>query len=238
VGARAREARDGSLNTSDRLTDIAIQLAFFDVDGTLKAERDPYLYLHRQLGTEEQGLASLEMFERGEIDYDEWGQLDAQLWAGQEAARITRLLADIPWTPGARQVITALRQAGVKIALISSGLDLHVNPVAAEIDAAFAFANQLCVADGHLTGELRILVPQWGKGDVVGQVMAQSGLSAPDCIAVGDGLADVAMFERVGWSVAVAPDDERVRAGASLTLDEPDLTPLVSILARDFLRFR
>jgi len=211
---------------------MPIQLAFFDVDGTLKAERDPYLYLHRQLGTEEQGLNSLKMFERGEIDYDEWGQLDAQLWAGQKAAYVTHLLASIPWMPGARQLVKTLRRAGVQIALISSGLDLHVNQVADEIGAAFAFANQLCVADGYLTGELRIRVPQWGKGELVEQVMAETGLSAPDCIAVGDGRSDAAMFERVGWSVAVAPEDDKAREVASLTLDEPDLTPLAALLAR------
>jgi phosphoserine phosphatase len=88
----------------------------------------------------------------------------------------------------------------------------------------------LCVADGHLTGELRILVPQWGKGEVVEQVMAQAGLSASDCMAVGDGLSDVAMFERVGWSVAVAPEEDKAREVASLTLDEPDLTPLAALL--------
>jgi phosphoserine phosphatase len=211
---------------------MPIQLAFFDVDGTLKAERDPYLYLKRKLGTEKQGLKSLHMFERGEIDYDEWGQLDAKLWAGQEAAYVTRLLTGIPWMPGARQVVKTLRRAGVQIALVSSGLDLHVNQVAAEIGAAFAFANQLCVADDHLTGELRILVPQWGKGEVVEQVMAETGLSAPDCIAVGDGRSDAAMFERVGWSVAVAPEEKETRAAASLTLDEPDLTPLADLLAQ------
>jgi phosphoserine phosphatase len=211
---------------------MPIQLAFFDVDGTLKAERDPYLYLHRQLGTEEQGLASLKMFERGEIDYDEWGQLDAQLWAGQKATHVARLLADIPWMTCAHQVVNTLRQAGVQIALVSTGLDLHVNQVATEIGADFAFANQLCIADGHLTGELRILVPQWSKGEVVEQVMAQAGLSASDCIAVGDGLSDAAMFERVGWSVAVAPQDEKARQAATLTLDEPDLTSLAALLDR------
>jgi phosphoserine phosphatase len=211
---------------------MTIRLAFLDVDGTLKAERDPYLYLHRQMGTEQQGLESLHMFEQGEIDYDEWGQLDAQLWAGQKAAHVTRLLADIPWTPGAHQVVKRLRQAGTQIALVSTGLDLHVNEVATEIGADFAYANQLCVADGHLTGELRILVPQWGKGDVVEQIMAKTGLSASDCIAVGDGLADMAMFERVGWSVAVAPEDEKARKVASLTLDKPDLTPLAELLAQ------
>jgi len=209
---------------------LSIQLAFFDVDGTLKAERDPYLYLNRRLGTEERALESLKMFERGEIDYDQWGQRDAQLWAGQEAAHVTRLLAGIAWTPGADQVISTLRRAGVPIALVSTGLDLHVNAVAAEIGTALAFANQLTVVDGHLTGELRILVPQWGKGEVVEQVMAQAGVSTSDCIAVGDGLADVAMFECVGWSVAVAPEDERVRQAASLTLEELDLRPLASLL--------
>ncbi len=172
------------------------------------------------------------MFERGEIDYDEWGQLDAQLWAGQEAAYVTHLLASIPWMTGAQQVLKTLRRAGVQIALVSSGLDLHVNQVAADIGAAFAFANQLCVADGYLTGELRILVPQWGKGELIEQVMAETGLSAPECIAVGDGRSDAAMFERVGWSVAVAPEDDEARQAASLTLDNPDLTPLAALLAQ------
>jgi phosphoserine phosphatase len=45
-------------------------------------------------------------------------------------------------------------------------LDLHVNLVAAETGAAFAFANELYVADGRLTGELRTLVPEWGKGEI------------------------------------------------------------------------
>jgi phosphoserine phosphatase len=211
---------------------MPIRISFFDVDGTLKIERDPYVYLHRQLGTLEQELPYFERFKRGEIDYDEWGRLDAQLWAGQDVAYVTRLLTDIPWMPGARRVVETLRRAGVQIALVSSGLNLHVNAVAAEIGAAFVFANELCVADGHLTGELRTLVPEWGKGEIVGQVMAQAGVSAADCIAVGDGPSDVGMFERVGWSVAVAPGDEAVRQAASLTLDTPDLAPLVALLAR------
>lgn len=211
---------------------MPIRLAFFDVDGTLKTERDPYVYLHRRLGTEEQSLPHLEMFNRGEIDYDEWGQLDAQLWSGQEVVHVTRLLAEIPWMPGARQVVALLRQRGVKIVLISSGLDLHVKGVAAEIGAAFVFANQLCVADGHLTGELRVVVPEWGKGKIVEEVMAQAGASAAECVAVGDGLSDVDMFRRVGWSVAVAPDDDLVRQAASFTLDTADLTSLAPMLAR------
>jgi phosphoserine phosphatase len=216
--------------TQHRALTEPIQLAFFDVDGTLKVERDPYVYMHRRLGTLEQGLSHVQMFERGEIDYDEWGRLDARLWAGQDVGHVTRLLAEIPWMPGACQVAAILRRAGVKIVLVSSGLDVHVNAVAAELGAAYAFANELCVAHGRLTGELRTLVPEWGKGDIVLQVMVQAGASASNCIALGDGPSDVKMFERVGWSVAVAPSDEQVRRAASFTLPEPDLRPLVSLL--------
>jgi phosphoserine phosphatase len=210
---------------------MSIRLAFFDVDGTLKAERDPYVYLHRRLGTFEQSLPNFEMFKRGEIDYDEWGQLDARLWAGQDAAYVARLLADIPWVPGARQVLDSLRRAGVQIVLVSSGLDLHVNAVAEEIGTALAFANELCVAASRLTGELRILVPEWGKAGIVDQVMARMGASTSECIAVGDGPSDVNMFQRVNWSVAVAPQEDEVRQAASITLDTPDLSPLESLLA-------
>jgi phosphoserine phosphatase len=207
-------------------------LAFFDVDGTLKAERDPYIYLHRRLGMLEQASPNFELFKRGEIDYDEWGQLDARLWAGQEAAYVTRLLTDIPWLPGARQVATALRRMGAQIVLVSSGLDLHVKAVAAEIGAAYAFANELCIADGYLTGELRILVPEWGKGEIAEQVIAQAGVTTAECIALGDGPSDVKIFQRVGWSIAVAPQDEGVRQAASLVLDAPDLNPLARWLAQ------
>jgi phosphoserine phosphatase len=207
----------------------SIRLAFFDVDGTLTVERDPYVYLHRRLGTVEHSLSHVQMFKRGEIDYDEWGRLDAKLWAGQDVGHVTRLLAEIPWMPGAHRVAAALRRAGVGIALISSGLDVHVNAVAAELGASYAFANELRVAQGRLTGELRTVVPEWGKGDIARQVMTQAGVSTSGCIAIGDGLSDVKMFEQVGWSVAVAPDDEQVQRAASLSLPEPDLRPLASL---------
>jgi phosphoserine phosphatase len=205
------------------------RLAFFDVDGTLKLGRDPYIHLHEQLGTLEQGLAHIEMVECGEIDYDQWGQLDARLWAGQEVTHVTHLLSQIPWTPGARQFVSALRRRGAVIALVSTGLDLHVNSVADEIGAEFTFANQLVVSNGRLTGEFRTLIPEKGKGEIVERVMAQVGVAVEECIAAGDGVSDVPMFQRVGWSVAVAASDERVRQAASLTLDTPDLTPLMRL---------
>lgn len=204
-----------------------VKFAFFDVDGTLKMERDPYVYLHQKLGTEEQAQTHFEMVQRGEIDYDRWGQLDAGLWAGQETGYISHLFSQIPWMPGAKELIDHLHQIGTRIVLISSGLNLHVDMVAAEIKAFTAFSNTLLTADGRLTGELQVVVPEEGKGDITTRIMQQNGLKPTECIAFGDGPADAHMFRQVGWSVAVAPHHDSVRQAASFSVKAPDLTPVI-----------
>lgn len=204
-----------------------IKFAFFDVDGTLKMERDPYVYLHQKLGTAEQGQAHFEMVLRGEIDYDQWGQLDAGLWAGQETGHIADLFSQIPWMPGAKELIAHLHERDVHIVLISSGLNLHVDLVATEIKAFAAFSNTLLEADGRLTGELQVVVPEEGKGDITTRIMQQNGVESAECIALGDGPADAHMFRQVGWSVAVAPHHDSVNQAASFTVETPDLTPVI-----------
>jgi phosphoserine phosphatase len=204
-----------------------IKFAFFDVDGTLKIERDPYVYLHQKLGTAEQGQAHFEMAQRGEIDYDQWGQLDAGLWANQESSYISQLFSQIPWVPGAKVLIGHLHEFGAQIVLISSGMNLHVDPLAGDIEAFAAFSNILVVADGRLTGELQIVVPEEGKGEITTRIMQQHGVEPSECIAFGDGPADAHMFRQVGWSVAVAPHHDSVSQAASFTLNIPDLTPAI-----------
>ena len=56
---------------------LPISLAVFDLDGTLKTVRDPYLYLHRCLGVEEEGTALIARGKAGELSYDEWLSADA-----------------------------------------------------------------------------------------------------------------------------------------------------------------
>jgi len=55
-----------------------LRLAVFDLDGTLKQARDPFVYLHQRLGTWE----ASSLFQKGlagELNYEEWLRLDASL---------------------------------------------------------------------------------------------------------------------------------------------------------------
>ena len=129
---------------------MRLRLAIFDLDGTLKQERDPYVYLHRQLGTWEQSKEFLHLGLEGKISYGEWLRRDAALWAGQPVERITALYRANPYLPGAGEILRALKRAGVTVALISTGINLHAELVRAEFGLDYAFANEVLIADGRL----------------------------------------------------------------------------------------
>lgn len=207
-----------------------LQLAFFDLDGTLKAVRDPYMYLHEHLGTLAQGQAHLEMFLRGEISYEEWACLDVGQWAGKKVSQVQALLRAIPYVPGAPEAVRALRASGVKVVLVSSGLDLHGRQVVEDLRCHALFTNELGVRDGVLTGEVRVQVTLESKGEIVRQVQEAWSVPPSACLAVGDGESDIPMFQRVGLSVAVNPASDRVRASAQIVIEEPDLRHLLTVL--------
>jgi phosphoserine phosphatase len=201
----------------------AIRLAFFDVDGTLKTERDPYVYLHTHLGCVDAGLASLQAYLAGEIDYDTFAQRDAALWRGTPVEQVEAWFAAIPWVPEARELAAYLRVAGVPIILLSTGLSHHVEQVAAEIGADGWVANELLVEAGCLAGRMNVRLAWGDKGRVVHEYQARYGVQPAECLAVGDSSGDLCMFSEVGHRIAVNPHDETVRAAADFVLGESDV---------------
>ncbi len=200
-----------------------IRLALFDVDGTLKVERDPYVYLHRQLGTDREGLAIIDAFLAGQIDYDTLASRDTALWTGVEAGKIDALFSAVPMCRRRARLAEALRGAGIPIVLISTGVDRHVRQVAAEIGAAAWVANELLIEDGRLTGRMRVHVYYDQKGRHARRFMEQFGVRAEECLAVGDSTGDLPMFAEAGYRIAVNPSSAAVRAAADAVLGEDAL---------------
>ncbi len=204
-------------------TSSTLRLAFFDVDGTLKDERDPYMYLHRQAGTEAQGQVTLRSYLAGEFDYETFAQRDAALWAGLMVEQVDAWFRAVPYIPEARGLAEAVRTAGVSIVLVSSGLDRHVRQVAGDLAAADWAANELLVADGRLAGRMQVRVAWGDKGRIVRDFMARFGAGPDECLAVGDSKGDLPMFAEVRHRIAVNPSDESVRSAADAVVGEDDL---------------
>lgn len=208
-----------------------LRLAILDLDGTLKEARDPYVYLHERLGTLEASHAFFSRGISGEIPYEEWLRLDVGLWTGVPRATLEELLRANPYLPGARELVAALRQAGVRVAIVSTGLTLHADLVAAEIGVDRVVANELFFKDGCCTGQARAHVAIGTKGHVVEQLQAELGVSPDECLAAGDTTSDVDMFTRVRLGVAVSPSSDLVRQAAGIVLETPDLRPLLPLLS-------
>jgi phosphoserine phosphatase len=207
---------------------MPLRLAIFDLDGTLKAFKDPYLYLHEELGTLETAQAFTGEGMAGEMSYEAWLSLDASLWKGVERSAIESLFRQNPYLPGARETVAELKSAGIPVAVVSTGLRIHAEQVQADLDVDSIVANELIYDDGQASGEALAHVPEGGKGPIVAQLQAEFGVTGDECLAVGDGISDIDMFVRVRVGVAVNPSSERVRAAASLVLEKPDLSPLLA----------
>lgn len=207
------------------------KLAVFDLDGTLKIVRDPYVYLHERLGT----LAAAEAFTgkglSGEISYEEWLRLDTGLWRGVRRSVLVAHLRSIPYVPGAVEAVEALRARGATLAIISSGLLLHAQIVAEELGFHVAIGNEIGFdADGPdpvANGQSRVHCAYGAKRAVLEAVQAQLGIAPAETLAVGDTRSDIGLFQRAAVSVAVNPKDPQVAAAATLVLPDPDLRPLV-----------
>lgn len=208
-----------------------LRLAIFDLDGTLKEARDPYIYLHSRLGTLEASKAFFGDGLAGKIPYAEWLRLDASLWRGTPVARVQALLRENPYLPGAVETVRALKRRGVRLALVSTGIQIHAEMVAEELGFERVVCNYVYAKDGVISGETRVGVPEGGKGAIVEALLAEFGVAPAEALAVGDTRSDADMFRRVGVSVAVCPNHEDLRRAATLVLEQPDLTPIIPWLA-------
>ncbi|MBN1260502.1 MAG: HAD family phosphatase [Anaerolineae bacterium] len=212
------------------------KLALFDLDGTLKWERDPYSYIHRALGVPydpqlvHAGLS-------GAIPYDEWLRRDVASWRGTPRAVIETLLHDIPYLPGARELVAFLKAHQVEVAIVSSGLHLHALQVAEELGIELAFGNEIFFVDSEhgpvVSGEVGARIPLFGKDQIARALQAQLAVAPEHCIAVGDSSGDIPLFGCAGFSVAVNPSNPRVAEAADLVIPDADLRPVL----KAFLNF-
>jgi len=205
-----------------------LKAVFFDLDGTLKLYRDPYHFIHSRLGWGEKTQQFAEMYKRGEIDSDDWIRRDVELWRGLRRDFLTDLVREIPYVPGARDLAMELRHKGILSVLVSTGPQFHADLVKAELHLDYALANEVVFDSDTATGEVVIRVHEADKASIVAQVMREEGISRDECLAVGDGEADIGMFATCQFGVAVQPASEQVRRAARVVLEEPNLSGLLA----------
>ena len=206
---------------------MALRAVFFDLDGTLKINRDPYHFIHKRVGFPEKTQQFAAMFKSGEIDSDEWIRRDVALWRGLRRSLIVDLVRQIPYTPGAKATVRELKSRRATIAIVSTGLQVHADVVKTELGLDYAIANEVVFEGEIATGEAIIHVHEADKASIVSHIMDIEKLSQDECLAVGDGESDIGMFAACRIGVAIRPMSKRVRQAADIVFENTDLGDLL-----------
>ncbi|ADX45544.1 phosphoserine phosphatase SerB [Paracidovorax avenae ATCC 19860] len=138
------------------------------------------------------------------------------------------------FNPGAKELITAAKAAGLATLLVSGGFTFFSDRVRAGLGIDLSRANVLEIEDGRLTG--RMVDQPWGdicdgaeKRRTLLEVASLMGIDPSQAIAVGDGANDLPMMGVAGLSVAFHAKPA-VRAQARVAINEGGLDRLLEIL--------
>ena len=165
---------------------------------------------------------------RGEIEFEPALRERVALLKGMPVSVVDEVLAKrITPTPGGRELVMTMRAHGAYTCLISGGFTLFTNAVAASIGFQEHRANELLVADGKLTGEVREpILGRAAKLATLIELRESFDLDNLDTLVVGDGANDLGMIQDAGLGVAYRAKPA-VAAAAAARIDHGDLTALL-----------
>lgn len=210
------------------------KLAIFDLDGTLTKERSIWEYIHKRLG-KWYGFAEdyQKKFLAGEISYDRFCELDAEVWKGMTVEEILEIVKTVPFHPGAEELMNHLKYKGLRLAMVSSGLSLLSHWVHQSYDFDYSVSNDVLHENGILTGKVKIQVYYDKKADWVKKILRQFGVKAEEVMAIGDSVGDMDMFQMVGFSIAFnssCADLDQIANVCIRSQNLADIIPKLSLL--------
>jgi len=195
-------------------------LVAFDMDGTLLTINSSWEFIHRILGTVEVASAYRDMYERGEISYRRWAELDVSTWRDKDFSRVLREVERLELTENAKEAVSRLRDAGFITGLISSGLDVVADRVCRELEMDFCRSAKLEIVDQRVVGISEELAPD-EKALVLLEVSEEFGAPLDRVAFVGDGDSDLSVFRMgIGMKIAFRPESPLIRELAHHVVDD------------------
>ena len=211
------------------------KLAAFDMDSTL-INIECVDEIAAAAGRKEEVAAITEAAMRGEIaDYKASLRQRVALLKGVSVQHLENVYNHrLQLNPGAQQLVSACKSAGMKLLLVSGGFTFFTDRIRDRLGIDYTRSNVLGVQDGKLTGTM--VDQPWGdicdgaeKRKMLMETCAAMGISARQAIAVGDGANDLPMMGEAGLSVAYHAKP-KVREQAMVAIDSGGLDRLLQVL--------
>ena len=210
-----------------------IKLVVFDMDGVLVDAVSSWKYVHDFFKVNND--KSVDDYVHGKIDDLEFIQRDVELWKidGKPIKMdfLKEILSDAPLMKGAEECIVSLKKKGVKIAIVSAGLDTLAKHVASKLDINYVYANGLKTDEqGYLNGEGILGVKLMYKDQAVENISEKLNIPLCCIASVGNSCFDIPMFDVSGVGIAFNSEDDCTRESADYVVEGKDLSDILPCL--------
>ncbi|GAA3752878.1 HAD family hydrolase [Streptomyces tremellae] len=193
-------------------------LHLFDMDGTLLLRSSASLEIGRRTGH----LAAIEEYETaaasGAMDNLAFARSCHPLWQTLTEADIAAAFDAAPWIEGVRDVWADIEARGEHSAVVSMSPLFFVERL---LDWGVGSVHATDVAIGAPLDPGLVLTHQ-SKAVIAAELCEKYAVPPDACVAYGDSLSDIALFQALRNTVAVN-GDERIRSLARLSYQGTDL---------------
>ena len=181
----------------------ALKLVVSDMDSTL-ITIECIDEIADSAGLKDQIAEITERAMQGELDFEQSLRRRVALLQGQPENRLAEVYAHkLALSEGAEDFIRDCQAHGIKFLLVSGGFTYFTDRLKTRLGLDWAFANQLEIADGKLTGKvLGDVIDAQAKADLLNQYRQAIGATRDEVLAIGDGANDIPMLQAAGFGVA------------------------------------
>jgi phosphoserine phosphatase len=217
------------------------RLVCMDVDSTF-VKGEFIDELAKLVGVKEQVAEITARAMRGELDFKQALAERVRLLEGLPMERALSLCERSELTPGADDFVRTLKLLGFRVGLVSGGFDFFVNRLKDRFALDFAFANELEVSDGKLTGKVQgTIVDSERKSQILKDMAQVYNCRLEQTAAVGDGANDMQMLKTAGLGIAFRAKP-KLQEVADMSLNHNErldtLLYLMGFSARDLAHVR
>ena len=208
-------------------------LVVFDMDGVLTVPRSSWGYVHDELGVSNEH--SLDAFNKGEIDEDEFIRRDIRLWMDSHPGITERdmihILRTMRWIDGIQETVACLHYNRIKCVICSGGIDLAAKMIADEYGFDdYAAVTLLTDENGILTGEGRKGVDLSDKGVSTRAFIEKFGTTKERTVSIGNSFTDIKMFESTGMSIAFNPEKDGTAEAADHVIVSKNIADVLDFI--------